>query len=264
MRVHCARMIACGLLWLVGCGSMSSSTGGLDVPGHTPGTPGLGAHGLSFFHVGESDASSIATPTMATQSEGSTIIVAVGRGNNTLFNPSSAVPRDNKSNAPYQQQGKMQPYEHPNEFSGTALYSLTSAKGGSGFAVHTTTGLTTDGNHDEITMAAVEVIEGTRIQAYAWNEVVQPQGPAVPVTSDSVTTTGPATLIAFWWGDATAMVDQTITANNGFAVVDSVLLSGSVIQCAVAVKNVTDAGTYDVTWAAKPEQGAQLWLVAVQ
>ena len=33
---------------------------------------------------------------------------------------------------------------------------------------------------------------------------------------------------------------------------------------AAAVKNVTAAGTYDVTWKATPTQGAQLYLVAVQ
>jgi hypothetical protein len=32
----------------------------------------------------------------------------------------------------------------------------------------------------------------------------------------------------------------------------------------VAAKNVSAAGTYDVTWTSDPEQGAQLWLIAVQ
>jgi hypothetical protein len=38
----------------------------------------------------------------------------------------------------------------------------------------------------------------------------------------------------------------------------------SFVQCAVAVENVTAAGTYDVTWKATPAQGAQLYLIAVQ
>jgi hypothetical protein len=138
--------------------------------------------------------------------------------------------------------------------SGTAMYTFTPATGGPEHTISTTT--TPD---DEITLAAVEVIEGTKIQAYAWNEVT-----SGPLTSKTVTTTGPATLIAFWWGDAFAMVNQTATPDSGFTVIDSVLVSGSLVQSAIAVKNVTAAGTYHVTWTVTPAQGAQLWLVAVQ
>jgi hypothetical protein len=46
--------------------------------------------------------------------------------------------------------------------------------------------------------------------------------------------------------------------------VDAVLESGALVQCAVVVRHVTEAGRYDVTWHAYPEQGAQLWLVAVE
>src|SRR5262249_4878638 len=57
-------------------------------PSHIPGMPGLGAHAIKFYHLGEppphDSATSITTPAMATQS-GSTIIVGVGRGDNTLF-----------------------------------------------------------------------------------------------------------------------------------------------------------------------------------
>jgi hypothetical protein len=47
-------------------------------------------------------------------------------------------------------------------------------------------------------------------------------------------------------------------------VIDVVIVPGSAIQCAVAVKAVTAAGTYNVTWTATPVQGAQMWIVAVQ
>jgi hypothetical protein len=247
------RMIACGLLFAVGCGMSAAgpdAPGGGDFPGHTPGMPGLGAHGLSYYRYRVNSPSSIATPAMTTQPSGSTIVVGVGRGDNTKF----VIPTDDKGNAPYAEQGQMHPYipYYPN--SGTAVYAFTSAKGGGAFKVSNTTDPA-----DEITLAAVEVIEGSRIQAVAWTE---PTGP--PLTSKTVTTTGPATLVAFWWGDATATVDQTAIPDNGFTVVDSILAAGSLVQCAVAVKNVTAAGTYDVTWTATPEQGAQLWLIAVQ
>ena len=45
--------------------------------------------------------------------------------------------------------------------------------------------------------------------------------------------------------------------------IDSLLEEGSLVQCAVAVKHVEKAGTYDVNWTATPIQGAQMWLVAV-
>ncbi len=263
MKVDSPRILVCGLIFMIGCGRSATGPDGgpVDFPGHTPGMPGLGAHGLSYYGVGESTASSLSTPSSITQAAGSTIIVGIGRGNSALFDAASA-PTDNKGNGAYPQQGKMEPYAHPNEFSGTALYARTSAKGGSGFAISTTTGKTTDGNSDEVTLAMVEIIEGTRIADYTWNEVVQ-QG-STPVTSSSVTTTGPATLIAFWWGDLTATVNQTVKPNNGFVVVDSILKPGSVLQGAVAVRNAPTAGTYDVTWDATPVQGAQLWLIAVQ
>ena len=85
-----------------------------------------------------------------------------------------------------------------------------------------------------------------------------------PITSQSIVTTGPATLIAFWWGDADGSMAHTAVPNNGFAVIDSFLDAGNLVQCAVAVKRVEAAGTYSVTWTSVPGQGAQLWIVAVQ
>jgi hypothetical protein len=220
--------------------------------------PGLGAHGMSFYHLSDMNhagARSISTPSMTTQPSGSTIVASVGRGDITLF----AVPTDNKGNSPYKQQGSTQTYpSYPT--SGTAVYTFTSAAGGSGYQLTTTTGKDHQNRDDEITIAAVEVVEGSRIQAFAWNKLDRP-----PLTSDSVTTTGPATLIAFWWGDGFPGTPQSATPDNGFSVIDSNAQElDSFVQCVVAVKNVTAPGTYDVTWTPDPDQGAQLWLIAVQ
>jgi hypothetical protein len=269
---HRFPMFACGVLLIAGCGGSparpdapgggdDAPTGdsGTDFPGHTPGMPGLGAHGLSFYHLEASNASSIATSKLATQTSGSTIVVAVGRGDKTLF----ALPTDNKGNALYQQQGAVHSYDPLYPESGTALYALTSAKGGADFQVITPTGMNSKGQGDEITLAAVEVIEGTKIQQFTWNEVS-----GAPLTSNSVTTTGPATLIALWWGDGffeNPSRPQNAVPDGGFVVVDTNAQElDSFVQCAVAVKNVTKAGTYNVTWTATPAQGAQMWLVAVQ
>jgi hypothetical protein len=264
------RVMACGLVLVIGCGMPAArpdapGDGGadddaaLEIPGHMPGMPGLGVHGLSFYHLAASSATSIATPAMATQPSGSTIVVSIGRGDNTLF----VLPTDSAGNAPYKQQGQMHPYVPLYPESGTAVYAFTSAKGGPSFTVSTTTGTNSKGQYDEITLAAVEVIEGTRIQDVQWNEPT-----SAPLTSKSVTTTGPATLIAFWWGDGyfyNPPLSQNASPNNGFVVVNTNAKdTSSFVQCAVAVKNVTAAGTYNVTWKATPAQGAQLWLIAVQ
>lgn len=237
---------------LVGCASMNGKTPkeeDPEWPGHVPGAPGLGAHAIAFHRIGDNP-SVITTPAMATERTGSTLVVSVGRGDFGAH----ALPTDNKGNAPFTQLGEAHTYTNwPS--SGTALYSFTSMAGGDGHVVRATTP-----PNDEVTLAAVEVLEGTRIQAAEWREVLA----GSPLTSPRVTTTGPATLVAFWWGDAGVAQDKTARPNNGFVVVDSVLASGELVQCAVAVKNVSAAGTYDVTWTATPTQGAQLWLVAVE
>lgn len=219
------------------------------MPVNVPGQPGVGVHGLAFYRHNVNSPTTISTPVLGTQAAGSTIVVSVGRGNRYVFD----LPTDNMGNAPYQQLGTEQKYTRYQD-SGTALYAFPNAVGGSGHVVRTTTPA-----DDEITLAAVEVVGGTRIQQFEWNEAL-----SAPLTSRSVTTTGPATLVAFWWGDAGVQSDKTAVPNNDFFVVDSILQSGALVQCAVAVKNVTAAGTYNVTWTATPAQGAQLWLVAVE
>lgn len=224
-------------------------------PGHTPGQPGLGAHFLKYFKYRASSPTTLTTPATAI-TDGSLIVVGAARGDKNLFrNPIT----DNRASGSYPQLGDVHVYEpyYPN--SGTALYARADVRGGSDFALSTAT--TAD---DEITVAAVEVLDGAKVQAFDWVE----RSSSEPLTSKSVTTTGPATLIAFWWGDGffqNPSLPQRATPNNDFVVVDTNAQElDSFIQCAVAVKNVTKPGTYDVTWTATPTQGAQLWLVAVQ
>ena len=244
------RLVVCSLFGAA-CGS---GEGGPPppVPVHEPGAPGLGAHGIAFhrYRVPASPPV-IASPPMRTARAGSTIIVGVGRGDVGAHAP----PSDNRGNAPYLQLGEVHTYTNWPR-SGTALYAFTSASGGDDHVVSAATP-----PDDEVTLAAIEVREGSRVQAVVWNEVLAGE----PLTSRSVTTTGPATLIAFWWGDGAYLRHaKTAVPNNGFAVVDAVLSAGELVQCAVAVKQVAAAGTYDVTWRATPRQGAQLWLVAVE
>jgi hypothetical protein len=138
----------------------------IDGPPHIPGNPGLGGHALHFYAqpgtegaVAHDSDTSISTPPVTTQRSGSTIVVTVGRGKNNLF----ALPTDNQGNAPYQQIDSMHPYTGTYPDSGTALYAFPSAAGGDGFRVSNSTDA-----GDEITLAAVEVVDSTRIAAYSW------------------------------------------------------------------------------------------------
>jgi hypothetical protein len=214
------------------------------------GLPGVGAHGIAYYHLGSNNETSIATPSLDTQPTGSTMIVAVGRGMLSGF----ALPTDNKGNAPYQQLGQVEPYHYyPN--SGTATYAFPNMVGGPGDVVQTS-----NIAQDEITLAAVEVVDATHVADMSWIDATDN-----PTTSMPVTTTGPATLVAIWWGEANSQPDpQQAMVQDGFTIIDSALDAGSLVQCAVAVKNVGSAGTYSVAWTAVPTQVAELWLIAVQ
>jgi predicted small lipoprotein YifL len=210
--------------------------------------PGFGVSAVAY-QLYQTTSSPLVTSPIATQLSGSTIVASVGRGNISGF---GTLPSDNKGNAPYLQLGSSHTYTlWPS--SGTALYAFPRAIGGSG---HTFTAQ--NSGLDETTVAVVEVMNGGVVQDFKWNEVLRGN----PITSLSVTTTGPSTLIAFWWGDGTTGPHTAIPL-DGFQALGGVLDAGNLVQCAVAAKNVTAAGTYNITWTS-PGQGAQLWLVAVQ
>lgn len=238
-----------GLGGLAGCGSDKMTLTG-DAPINVEAPPSVGAHALVFQRQSAPQGmATISTPSLTTAATGSTILVSEGRGILTAFE----LPTDNQANAPYVQLGQAHRYDRYRD-SGTALYAFSNAKGGSGHVISASTPPS-----DEITLSVVEV-KGTKVQDFQWKEVLMGN----PLTSAKVTTTGPATLVAWWWGDAGVDGNKTAVPNNGFQVIDSVLVSGALVQSAVAVKEVTEAGSYDVTWTSTPVQGAQLWIVAVQ
>nr|WP_214694808.1 hypothetical protein [Variovorax paradoxus] len=193
--------------------------------------------------------SSLSTSGMSTRTTGSTLLVCVGRG---LL--AADAPTDNVGNAFVQLDVAHTYTLWPS--SGTALYACEQARGMAGHLVTVPKPKVTD----ETTLCAVEITGGGSVRDVRWREVLSGQ----PLTSASVTTTGPALLVAWWWGDAGVDLDKTAVPDNGFTVIDSVLAAGALVQCAVAVRQVSAADTYNVTWASTPQQGAQLWLVAVQ
>ncbi|SCK07058.1 hypothetical protein VAR608DRAFT_0117 [Variovorax sp. HW608] len=220
-------------------------------PPTSPGlaAPALGAHGLGFNRLNTS-AAALSVSGLATGASGSSLLVCIGRGNQAA----AATPTDNAGNVFVQLDSTHTYTLYPS--SGTALFACEKARG---LASHTVAAAKPD-PLDEVTLTVVEVTGGGRVRDLKWREVLSGQ----PLTSASVTTTGAALLVAWWWGDAGVDGDKTALPDSGFTVIDSVLAAGALVQCAVAVKQVAAAGTYNLTWTSTPQQGAQLWLAAVQ
>ena len=187
---------------------------------------------------------------MNTSPMSSMLLACIGRGSVSAH----SAPLDNKGNT-FVQIGTAQVYSlWPS--SGTALYVSAPATGGTSHLV----GATKLSQYDETTMSVVEVRNGGYLQDVKWREALAGN----PLTSASVTTTGPALLVAWWWGDGDVNGDKTSVPDNGFSVIHSILQAGGLVQCAVAVRQVSAAGTYNVTWTSTPMQGAQLWIAAIQ
>lgn len=233
-------------------GSTQATSTAVAVPVPSTGSdaPTLGAHALVFHVSGGSVGATLPTPAMSTQS-GSTMLAFVGKG--SVYNLQA--PTDNMGNSPYVQLGSSHQYtKWPTE--GTAVYAFNNIVGGASHIVS----VNDSNTYDEVTFAAVEVRNGGVVQDQQWREVLN----SAAQTSASVTTTGPATLVAVWYGDDASSTPSNPVPNNGFTVIESNGNAVESVQMFVATKNVSAAGTYNVTWNTTPLQGAQLYLVAVQ
>ncbi|MBE1161957.1 hypothetical protein [Dyella acidiphila] len=215
-------------------------------------TPSLGAHTLQTQSEGLGT-SPVVTDPITSQQHGSSLIVFNG---GYLSNASGPV--DSYGNR-WKQLGNDVPFGngYGDRFNVKAYVALA-AKGGSEHTVS----FTKNGNAaGEISVPFIEIRNAGVLQDVSQNYA--PTG--LVMTSGSVTTTGPATLIAVWWGDG-GIKRMSAVPNNGFTVIDSYLKlpDNSGVQCAVAYKQVAAAGRYDVSWAGAPAQGAILWLLAFQ
>lgn len=114
---------------------------------------------------------------------------------------------------------------------------------------------------EEATVFGVEVKNANVVQDFNEAEILLAGGPK----TISVQVTGPAVVVAFWWGDDGGG-PHTANADNGFVKVQEYVdlqPSGGAVQGAVWAKQVSVAGTQTVTWTATPDQGAILQLVAL-
>lgn len=212
--------------------------------------PALGAH----VFVGQAEglgSRPAVTPPVDTRGDGSVFIVF-----NAGYASNDAAPTDTYRNT-WKRLGKPVTYAGYAAFAVKAYYAM-GGKGGPGHRVS----IDKPGNATgELSLPFVEVMHATRapqvVQTYA--------APSGEVRSGSITVDGPATLLAFWWGDG-GVKRMSVAPGDGFTTIDAFtrLPDESGVQGVVAWKQVDTAGTYDVSWKVEPAQGASLWIVAVR
>lgn len=211
----------------------------------------LGSHVL-LWHEDGNGPSVASTPPINTQASGSSLI-AFSAG----YTANNQGPTDNKGNT-WALLGAPVIYRGYNGEFDVKAYIVNSANGGNGHVVSIVKNAVPSG---EITVPFIEVRQSAALHAVAQN---YPQAAPV-VTSANVSTSGPATLVAFWWGDAGGLQHSAVP-NNGFSIIENFvsLPPNSAVQCVVAVRQVASAGSYSVSWTQSPSQGAVLWLMAFQ
>lgn len=213
--------------------------------------PTLGAHTL----LGQEDDNAVSpaiTSAITTQATGSSFLIfSAGYASN------NEPPTDNKSNT-WKPLGEPAIYRGYDERFDVKAYVALNGKGGANHTISIVKNGTAIG---ELTLPFIEIRNADVLQDVARN--YPPAG--TTLTSEAVTTTGPATLIAVWWGDAPSK-DNSAEPRDGFKVIErfTKLPPDSAVQCVVAYKDVDAAGTYSVRWTNSPPQGAPLWLLAFQ
>lgn len=257
-KVSAAVLLATGL---GKAGAAPSLAGQAAMPG-----PALGAHTLLVQPDGQGSDPAIAGP-IQTQATGSALLVLVGG-----FASNASLPSDNYANSWVQQGPRVAYHGYSGRFN-TAAYVALPARGGRNHQVVLAKRGMPAG---EITAPFVEIKNAGVLQDMANNYALPGLAarlgskfgrswPGADLTSGTVTTTGPATLVAVWWGDA-YVYRMTAVPGDGFKVIERFLElpPSSGVQCAVAVRQVDRAGTWRVTWHGTPAQGAILWLFAFQ
>ena len=184
---------------------------------------------------------------------GSTLLAVVGMG--ALANVHA--PTDNYGNT-YRELLPKHAYKYW-WGSGQQLFAAANIAGGTSHVLTETMPDPTD----EVTFSVVEIRGAHRIAAATVLETTDQPG---SVTSANVTTSGPAILVSWWWGDD-SVSQISATTSEGWTRLQSLeraqAVSG-VLQTEVAAKAVNAAGTYNITWTSNPVQGAVVYLVAVE
>lgn len=210
--------------------------------------PELGA----YTYIGQEEGSGTnpaTTSAITTQTAGSSFFtLRAGYATN------NTAPTDSKSNA-WQHMGGSAYLGWSGLFD-AQVYVAQNGTGGSG---HTLSFAKPAQPASEITASLIEILGAQQLVGFSLVNI----GVGNALQSGSVTTTGPALLIAVWLGDA-AGLNHTASPNNSFSnfISFGTLPPNSAVQMFVASRQVTAAGTYSVTWTESPDQGAILVLAA--
>ncbi|MEO7324370.1 MAG: hypothetical protein ABIW82_06045 [Dokdonella sp.] len=211
----------------------------------------LGSHTLLAHEDGNGP--SIATTAPITTAASGSSLIAFSAG----YTDNDQPPTDSESNT-WAPLGSPVVYRGYNGEFNVKAYLALHATGG---PVHTVTIAKNGVPAGEITIPFIEIRQSDVLQSVAQNYPLA----STTLTSGDVTTTGPATLVAVWWGDATGLHHSALP-DNGFTIIENFvdLPPNSAVQCVVAYREVSASGTYHVSWTTSPSQGAPLWLFAFQ
>lgn len=209
----------------------------------------LGAHVLVGQEEGRADPVA-RTPPLATAAQGSSLLAFVAG-----YAVNDAAPTDGFDN-PWRGLGPPVVYRDYDGRFDVRAYLAPEAHGGPRHRVQVAKPGVPEG---ELTLVVAEARNAGRLVDVAQT---YPE-PALRQVSGSVTTDGPALLVAAWFGDASGL-DHTVVAGAGFRVVErfTALPPNSAVQAVLAVREVERAGSYRASWYAHPRQGAVLWLMA--
>lgn len=213
--------------------------------------PSLGAH--VFLGQGEGlGVTPATTPAVDTQAAHSVFVVF-----NAGYASNDAAPVDTYGNR-WKRLGHAMTYaDYGGRFNVNA-WVARDARGGAGHRVSIDKRGEPKG---ELSLPFVEVRNATGAVTFAQSYAES----AAVIASQDITVGGPATLLAFWWGDG-GVKRMTVTPGDGFQLIDAFvqLPDESGVQGAVAWRQVDAAGTYRVHWSVEPAQGAALWIVAIR
>jgi hypothetical protein len=229
--------------------------------GEEPGTLSLGASAVAQRVYSTSPSTGSHTTAPVETRAGSLILVGVARG---VWESAPSAPTDFYGNAYTTVEGPHPYAAFPD--ARTGLFAASDARGGAGHMWSAAWG-DVGGTGDEVTLSAVEVRGARGIESASW---IEREG-APSLTSEPVTTSGPALLLAWWWGTGRVLPEGSLhvaVPEGGFELVPGAtglrsLGTNGYIQVAVASRTVDAAGSYQVTWTGDGE-GAQLYLVAVR
>jgi hypothetical protein len=275
VRITCAFALWLLLCLLTVTPIVMASTLDDIVPPAMPKAPKLGAHTMLTQPEGEGSTPAV-TSSLNTQENGSSLLVLVaGHADN------AGAPTDSYGNL-WKPVGEPVVYNGYDERFNARAFLAIAAHGGKG---HTVQVVKEGSPAGEITIPFIEIAHAGKLQDVAQNYPTpgvaarttnrlmrawqgfkgEPDTTSTALTSGTVTTTGPATLVAVWLGDA-YVYSMTAIPGDDFKVIDRYLNlpPSSGVQAAVAVREVDAAGTYSITWHGTPAQGAILWLFAFQ